>query len=688
MPPSRRSSTAYLSQPASALDGANKPDATEGTYTPQETVVSPIATTPSGPSLDGQGAKSPQADPSEPVAPIVETDMELDAAAGAPSASHGPEQPDALEGASEASIPSLTAPVVSTSLVQASTDASKVPTVVSTEITSAPAERVAAPVVREPSNPAEPVSAPPDDRSPKSAQIKVEQSLSAEGTIKVDPQAPAYDQQPRFHVPPISRSGSTTSVKIISSTNTGGATSNTLTAPEAGTNKATSPQDKNITSTLSVTFPSSSPSNTSSTDDFDESTMISPRGPGSGRTSFSAVVHRNERPDAEKQQESRHSTASRSSTITSRQSTSSFKASTDGGVVRSKRNFKHLGSVPADPPASPGQGDLASLLQEAAWLEQHLADGNATFEMPSAPGEEGPKAEPKPVSSPTAVTKAEQPSRPAPAATTFTRSKARNLTLGPSTLSPTNAVPHSPIRSSTSTPSFQVIGPDDFAMPAPPPKSARTRKYFSLRGALRGPRLSMSSEMSSDDSAPVATPPSPTFDIGTPPAVHGQSNDTMSVRSMFSSRSIKSGKSESAPGSLRLSPRRGVARASSFAERLLSRATKTKSMLDSPEGTIPEQSPMLPPIIPETPGSLLSLTPSGSPDGTFDRGIFDAFPNVPSDIPQRPVSSMYPSQSKVAGAGEQNFRRSSTIGVGTPASTSEKSGLDKLGWLRSRQEAA
>lgn len=304
-----------------------------------------------------------------------------------------------------------------------------------------------------------------------------------------------------------------------------------------------------------------------------------------GRRSFSAVVHRG---DGDNGSDPRNSTTSRSSTITPRPSTSSFKAGTDGGVVRSKRNFKHLGTVAVDPPPSPGlgdlgAGDLAALLQEAAWLEQRLYDENAA--VPSDLGEEGQKAE-NSAPLPAAATKAGQATAPAPApapvVTTSSRTKGRGLTLGSFTSALSSHPSQSPIRSSPSTPSFQVH-PD--ASPTQP-KSGRGRKYFSLRGALRGPRLSMSSEMSSDDSAPVATPPSPSFDLQ---ATQGHGNDSMSIRSMFSIRSNKSGKSDSAPGSLRLSPRRGMSRASSFAERLLNRASKTKSMLDDP-GEIPSSS--------------------------------------------------------------------------------------------------
>jgi hypothetical protein len=85
---------------------------------------------------------------------------------------------------------------------------------------------------------------------------------------------------------------------------------------------------------------------------------------------------------------------------------------------------------------------------------------------------------------------------------------------------------------------------------------------------------------------------------------------------------------------------------------------------------------MLPPIIPEAPGSLLSISPSSKDETPFDRDIFDAFPNVPSEIPQRPTSYLFPVPPRTAIPVEQDFRRSSTTG---------DSASDKTGWLRTRQ---
>ena len=337
----------------------------------------------------------------------------------------------------------------------------------------------------------------------------------------------------------------------------------------------------NSTPALTVAFPSAISSTVPPVSgDLDDIRRSPPPVVEPGRRSFSAVVHRG---DSDNLSEPRHSTTSRSSTVTPRISTSSFKPGSDGGVVRSKRNFKHLGAVTAGAPPSPGPGDLstgelAALLQDAAWLEKQLSDETTTLTVPSTLGEEWQKVD---ISEPSSVTNTAEATTRAPAAATSARMKGHGLTLGSAISKRTSDIPQSPMGSSPSAPSFQVHSD---ASPTAP-TSARGRKYFSLRAALRGPRLSLSSEMSSDDSALVATPPSPSFDLAMQhSAQHG--NDTMSIRSMFSIRSNRSGKSESAPGSFRLSPRRGVARASSFAGRLLNRATKTKSMLDDP-GELP-----------------------------------------------------------------------------------------------------
>jgi hypothetical protein len=66
------------------------------------------------------------------------------------------------------------------------------------------------------------------------------------------------------------------------------------------------------------------------------------------------------------------------------------------------------------------------------------------------------------------------------------------------------------------------------------PKSAHGCNYFSLRAGLR---LSILSEMLSNDSALVTTPLSPSFDHAMQQAAQVHGNDSMSICSMFSGRS-------------------------------------------------------------------------------------------------------------------------------------------------------
>lgn len=371
--------------------------------------------------------------------------------------------------------------------------------------------------------------------------------------------------------------------------------------------------------------------------------------PTAGPKGYSVVVHG-------RTSESGPDRVSRPSSRTGTYSSSGHKNSLDSTgsnhphpVLRSKRQFKHLQSSVADPPASPSANELTALLQEAAWLEQRLMDGNTSIQEPVTPVLEPDVQSNSPVSTHASTT---------PSPILITPSRLQSIEIQHS---------QQPI-SSYSPPTLQIHAPaasaaDEEVPPTPPPKSARTRRYFSLRSKLPTmpgayPRHSMSSEISSEDSAPVTTPPSPTFDLVMPPK---SSHDGMSVKSAKSGRSFrsalsgKSGKSE-APSmreSLKLSPRRGVARATSFAERLLNRASRTKSIIeDSPTEPIPELSrlepiPQIEPMhpLPETPTSFISSSSADtSPNNTisFDRDIFDAFPSVPEGLPQRPASFLFP----------------------------------------------
>lgn len=304
--------------------------------------------------------------------------------------------------------------------------------------------------------------------------------------------------------------------------------------------------------------------------------------PTAGPKGYSVVVHgrtSESGPDRVSRPSSRTGTYSSSGHKNSLDSTGSNHPHT---VLRSKRQFKHLQGSVADPPASPSANDLTALLQEAAWLEQRLMDGSTSIQEPVTPVLEPDVQSNSPVSTDASTT---------PSPLLITPSRLQSIEI---------QHPQQPI-SFYSPPTLQIHAPaasaaDEEVPPTPPPKSARTRRYFSLRSKLPTmpgayPRHSMSSEISSEDSAPVTTPPSPTFDLVMPPK---SSHDGMSVKSAKSGRSFrsalsgKSGKSEASSmrESLKLSPRRSVARATSFAERLLARASRTKSIIEDSPSTL------------------------------------------------------------------------------------------------------
>ncbi|VDB82662.1 unnamed protein product [Peniophora sp. CBMAI 1063] len=304
--------------------------------------------------------------------------------------------------------------------------------------------------------------------------------------------------------------------------------------------------------------------------------------------SYKVVVHR-KTPET--------STSSRNSIDAAAEPRQSLSSSGDSHGhaphLRSKRQFKHLQQQPEPP--SPAQNDLSDLLQDASWLEATL--GNSSFDIPSVSFD---SATPD-----------------------------LNLSLSPSTptvptqRSQSMLIPNSPPRSvsqtslgrpvsaveggrtSSSTPSLNIHGPSDNAPGSMSPKSTRSnvsaRRFFSMRK----PRASMSSELSSDDSAPLATPPSP-------PDMYARA-DASSLRSGFS---VRSGAS-----SMRLSPGRGLM------DRMLGRSGKSKSMYDDGTPTpIPEQPYQLPTLPSPVRENHLDISMSTADQSSFD---FDAFPTVP-----------------------------------------------------------
>ncbi|KZV60487.1 hypothetical protein PENSPDRAFT_759960 [Peniophora sp. CONT] len=262
--------------------------------------------------------------------------------------------------------------------------------------------------------------------------------------------------------------------------------------------------------------------------------------------------------------------------------------------LRSKRQFKHLQQQPEPP--SPAQNDLSDLLQDASWLEATL--GSSSFEIPSVSFD--------------SATPDLNFSLNTPTPTNVGRSRSMLIPNSPphSTSQTSLARPSSAIdsgRTSASTPSLSIHGPSDNAPGSMSPKSARstasTRRFFSMRKS----RASMSSELSSDDSAPLATPPSP-------PDMFGRA-DASSMRSGFS---VTSGGS-----SMRLSPRRGLG----LMDRMLGRSGKTKSMYDDGAPTpIPEQPYQLPSLPSPVRENHLDISLSSADQSSFD---LDTFPSVP-----------------------------------------------------------
>ncbi|KAI0320709.1 hypothetical protein OF83DRAFT_1103268 [Amylostereum chailletii] len=363
--------------------------------------------------------------------------------------------------------------------------------------------------------------------------------------------------------------------------------------------------------------------------------------PVPSRKSFTAVVHRRTSEE--------HPPRNSRSGPTVQRSTSNLKG--DNTVVRSKRQFKHL--APVEQPPSPGAPDLADLLKEASWLEATL--GNTTLDLSlNVPDDDEPQMTPKPTPEVKVTSPVSEPHK--------LDVKKSDLQTPPRMASRTPSPSSQPQYISNSTPSFHVQGPpvssSEDLPPTPPPKSARTRRFFSMRSSNLRARQSMSSEMSSDESTPVATPPSPTSELSTLPDV----------------RSIKSGGSTTS--SLRISPRRGVARAASFADRLLNRQSKTKSMIEDKSSPVPEQNLYtLPSPIPETPRSLMSFSTTSSPGNniSFD---FDEFPSVPSDI--HPYNFETPSKTDHARPVTMPARGASQTKVPNHLGTGDL----ELGWLK------
>ncbi|CCM06442.1 uncharacterized protein FIBRA_08704 [Fibroporia radiculosa] len=326
----------------------------------------------------------------------------------------------------------------------------------------------------------------------------------------------------------------------------------------------------------------------------------------------------------------------------------------------------------AEPPQSPGFGDLADLVASAAMLEQQLSGlgsptKNMHVDVPHVSSTPTPPLEkPEHLVPDIELTSAEQHSPVQDIPASSGSSQYDTPQEFPSSI-PESSVPGTPSRRDQVTRSRLLSD----TPPPVPPKSPRPRYFSTLlprRPSANGmlsmpgayPRTSVCSEMSEDDSVLVSTPPSPRFDS------HG--SDTSSI--MSSSRSWKL-------------PKKGLARATSFADKLLPKrnnrhtvvlaspgkqhlavrnswttescilnltdpaehghlsSSVTSPRTPSPTPTLPRfdlspspdqrrsaASPM------DRPSSWISISSTGS--GGLDSALFDAFPSVPDGVPLNP----------------------------------------------------
>jgi len=342
--------------------------------------------------------------------------------------------------------------------------------------------------------------------------------------------------------------------------------------------------------------------------------------------------------------------------------------------------------------ASPGYGDLAVLLEEAALLEKKLSEGNLPDEH-DMPRRNPPESTSKlgayqdrmrlgaRANSSTGVS----PERGRPSlhrtSTSLSihasplRSSSRKRSREPAMPPPTGALPSIPTsdrkgRAAESAETQYASRREyvDELPPNPPPKSPFPRYIASLRrlaggshspmampGAYPRHSASTSSEISSEDSIPVATPPDHTLEFG---------SVSSSDHSMLpgSGTGLGVGAWPSGSPKKNLSLTRVSSRASSFAEKLWNNRKRTKSTTSSadtcgdsiideptPRQTTPVAYPppaphyTIPPMRSSSlisdgrpPSRSMSWASLESPTSTtssplFDKEIYDAFPSVPQD---------------------------------------------------------
>ncbi|THH12012.1 hypothetical protein EW145_g280 [Phellinidium pouzarii] len=296
-------------------------------------------------------------------------------------------------------------------------------------------------------------------------------------------------------------------------------------------------------------------------------------------------------------------------------------------------------------PDSPGSPDLSALVAQALYLEQHLMDGQGSASLPPhVPNlESDPKA---------------------------------------NVISQTSQIDFPP-----GTSAHEVLGSTiDLVSPTPPPKGSHASAQN--RESSRTTWSWSSGQASSEDSAPVHTPPSPTFDLTTPLFYDGNehADDHIFEARVLSVEPPDEDESRRSISSILSSPERSarkkvlsISRSTTNFGRLLARAGCSSSTIGFPDDAVstytcdsipasvsasisaspsvsevptrpssPNRTPSLvaPLVFPSLasdsqaddlrPISVLSVsTASALSNSPLDRDLFDAFPAVPSDVPQQ-----------------------------------------------------
>ncbi|KAH7929633.1 hypothetical protein BV22DRAFT_114427 [Leucogyrophana mollusca] len=360
------------------------------------------------------------------------------------------------------------------------------------------------------------------------------------------------------------------------------------------------------------------------------------------KRSFTAVVHR-------KVTETPAATIPASSLVPVTPQISRIRRSAKGTVI--------------EPPPSPGYGELAALLEEAALLEMRLTEGNGSTEFRNGSlkggdgsaelrswglsSEEPSPIDPQPPKTPTnASFRPELRNDSASTLTSQTRTQSidsrslsdRSISI-PSIREPTidGDIPEEDEGGMGTTHSPKSPLPkylSGFRRLASSSSSRRSSSY--MPGAY--PRDSIS--VSSEDSAPVRTPSDSGSDAaGGPgngvawpsvsPKKSGMGRSSSFADKLFHRGRTKSNVStaETDRGSIHESPSRSYTLSTS----------SNSSLSKRPQARSPTETPGVRPnswVHPRD--SLSSISPPGS---LFDKDIFDAFPSVPQTVPPAPPHS-------------------------------------------------